>query len=84
MHSALRVCATMGGTATRRGTEEEHVTPTWDDIDADALRETMRYSGALSEVEAINLALRVYAARHRSRAEAGRERERRTAQRRAS
>lgn len=74
----------MGDVVSRRGTEEKNVSPTWDDIDADALRETMRFSGALSEVEAINLALRVYAARHRSRAEAGRERERRIAQRRAS
>ncbi|WP_230479998.1 type II toxin-antitoxin system VapB family antitoxin [Nocardiopsis kunsanensis] len=73
----------MGVVVSRPGTEEENVTPTWDDIDTDALRETMRFSGALSEVEAVNLALRVYAARHRSRAEAERERERRSAQRHA-
>ncbi|HIY40038.1 MAG TPA: type II toxin-antitoxin system VapB family antitoxin [Candidatus Nocardiopsis merdipullorum] len=51
--------------------------PTRTGIDDDALQETMRYSGARTEVEAVNLALRVYAARHRSRVEAHRERERR-------
>lgn len=51
--------------------------PTRIDIDDAALRETMRYSGARTEAEAVNLALRVYAARHRSRLEANRERNRR-------
>ncbi len=48
--------------------------PTRTGID-DALQETMRYSGARTEVEAVNPAL--LAARHRSRVEAHRERERR-------
>lgn len=73
----------MDAVVNRRDTEEESVAPTWNDIDADALRETMRFSGAQSEMEAINLALRVYAGRHRSRVEAERERERRTEQRSA-
>lgn len=51
--------------------------PTRIEIDDTALRETMRYSGARTEAEAVNLALRVFAARHRSRVEANRERDRR-------
>ncbi|AFR07078.1 MULTISPECIES: type II toxin-antitoxin system VapB family antitoxin [Nocardiopsis] len=52
------------------------MSPTWIDIDDEALRETIRFSGARSEDEAVNLALRVYAARHRSRAETMHERNR--------
>jgi Arc/MetJ family transcription regulator len=35
------------------------------DLDDDALTEAMRLSGARSRLEAVNLALREYAARHR-------------------
>jgi Arc/MetJ family transcription regulator len=56
--------------------EERGVSPTWIDIDDEALRETMRFSGARNQDDAVNLALRVYAARHRSRAEAPGERDR--------
>ncbi|MEU3018067.1 type II toxin-antitoxin system VapB family antitoxin [Nocardiopsis sp. NPDC007018] len=45
------------------------MSPTWIDIDDEALQETMRFSGARTRDDAVNLALRVYAARHRSRAE---------------
>ncbi|WP_017590643.1 type II toxin-antitoxin system VapB family antitoxin [Nocardiopsis ganjiahuensis] len=45
------------------------MSPTWIDIDDEALRETMRFSGARNHDDAVNLALRVFAARHRSRAE---------------
>ena len=56
--------------------EERGVSPTWIDIDDEALRETMRFSGARNHDDAGNLALRVYAARHRSRTETLKERHR--------
>ncbi len=56
--------------------EERGVSPTWIDIDDEALREAMRFSGARTRDDAVNLALRVYAARHRSRTEASGERRR--------
>jgi Arc/MetJ family transcription regulator len=52
------------------------VSPTWIDIDDEALREAMRFSGARTRDDAVNLALRVYAARHRSRAETAGDRHR--------
>ncbi|PWV45465.1 MULTISPECIES: type II toxin-antitoxin system VapB family antitoxin [Nocardiopsis] len=52
------------------------MSPTWIDIDDEALREAMRFSGARTRDDAVNLALRVYAARHRSRTEASGERKR--------
>jgi Arc/MetJ family transcription regulator len=52
------------------------VSPTWIDIDDEALREAMRFSGARNQDDAVNLALRVFAARHRSRAEVSGERDR--------
>ncbi|MBR8740893.1 type II toxin-antitoxin system VapB family antitoxin [Nocardiopsis sp. MG754419] len=55
------------------------MSPTWIDIDDEALREAMRFSGARTLDDAVNLALRVYAARHRSRSEVVRERGRATA-----
>ena len=58
------------------------MSPTWIDIDDEALREAMRFSGARNEKDAVNLALRVYAARHRSRNETYGERGRTEAPRR--
>lgn len=66
----------MGASHTFLSAKECGVSPTWIDIDDEALREAMRFSGARSEDDAVNLALRVYAARHRSRAETLRERDR--------
>ncbi len=64
--------------------EERGVSPTWIDIDDEALRETMRFSGARNQDDAVNLALRVFAARHRSRTETLGERDRSEAAPRSS